>query len=157
MIFPFMDFIDRYSSTLQLLLQRFHLCMGAQPKFSFTRFQGQPELDRCKPKEFQIAMEEAFLAERGFTEKLIADINMAAGNMIAHEFLFRGTQEATASNQDPHCHSPPNRTCCIKVHTHIRLVAYTLCAISLRNLNLLLLWSLNNRVCLLPYGCTLTS
>ncbi|XP_022141146.1 histone-lysine N-methyltransferase ATX4 [Momordica charantia] len=88
MIFPFMDFIDR--------------------------FQGQSELDRCKPNEFQIAMDEAFLAERGFTEKLIADINMAAGNTIADEFLLRGTQEATGSNQDPDCHSPPKRTSCIK-------------------------------------------
>lgn len=72
-------------------------------------------MDRCKPNEFQIAIEEAFLAERGFTEKLIADINMAAGNTIADEFLVRGTQEATGSNQDPDCHSPPKRTSCIRV------------------------------------------
>ena len=72
-------------------------------------------MDRFKPNEFQIAIEEAFLAERGFTEKLIADINMAAGNTIADEFLFRGTQEATGSNQDPDCHSPPKWTSWIKV------------------------------------------
>ena len=46
-----------------------------------------------------MAIEEAFLAERGFTEKLIADINMAAGNVTYDESILRGFQEATVSNQ----------------------------------------------------------
>ncbi|KAH7538215.1 hypothetical protein FEM48_Zijuj03G0175300 [Ziziphus jujuba var. spinosa] len=78
MIFPFMDFVDR--------------------------FQGQSELNDCKPCDFQMAIEEAFLAEQGYTEKLIADINMAAGNPAYDESILRGVQEATGSNQDPDCH-----------------------------------------------------
>ncbi|KAE8662174.1 Histone-lysine N-methyltransferase ATX5 [Hibiscus syriacus] len=63
MIFPFMDFLDR--------------------------FHEQPELHRCKPSDFQLAMEEAFLAEQGFTEKLIQDINIAAGNSSYEESVLR--------------------------------------------------------------------
>ncbi|KAI6697796.1 hypothetical protein NL676_017915 [Syzygium grande] len=73
-IFPFMDFVER--------------------------FQEQPELKDCKPSDFQIAMEEAFLAENGFTEKLTHDINLAAGNTTAADFVYRGIEEATGSNQD---------------------------------------------------------
>ncbi|XP_010049124.1 histone-lysine N-methyltransferase ATX4 isoform X2 [Eucalyptus grandis] len=73
-IFPFMDFVDR--------------------------FQEQPELKDCKPSDFQIAMEEAFLAENGYTEKLTHDINLAAGNTTAADFVYRGIEEATGSNQD---------------------------------------------------------
>ncbi|KAM1126936.1 hypothetical protein ACFX13_042859 [Malus domestica] len=70
-IFPFMDYVDR--------------------------FQEQPELNSCEPCEFQMAIEEAFLVEQGFTEKLIADINMAA---MYDDSLQRGVQEATGSNHD---------------------------------------------------------
>lgn len=38
--------------------------------------------------------------EQGFTEKLLADINMAAGNPVYDESLPRGVQEATGSNLD---------------------------------------------------------
>lgn len=68
------------------------------------RFQGQSVLNDCKPCDFQMAIEEAFLAEQGYTEKLIADINMAAGNPVYDESILRGVQEATGSNQDPDCH-----------------------------------------------------
>ncbi|XP_010537097.1 PREDICTED: histone-lysine N-methyltransferase ATX4-like isoform X2 [Tarenaya hassleriana] len=54
MIFPFVDYVDR--------------------------FQEQSELHGCNPGDFQMALEEAFLAEQGFTEKLMQDINMASGN-----------------------------------------------------------------------------
>ncbi|PON72089.1 43kDa postsynaptic protein [Parasponia andersonii] len=77
-IFPFMDHVDR--------------------------FQGQSELNDCVPCDFQMAIEEAFLAEQGFTEKLIADINMAAGNVTFDVSILRGAQEATGSNQDPDGH-----------------------------------------------------
>ncbi|CAN6569614.1 unnamed protein product [Malus baccata var. baccata] len=70
-IFPFMDYVDR--------------------------FQEQPELNICEPCEFQMAIEEAFLVEQGFTEKLIADINMAA---MYDDSVRRGVQEATGSNHD---------------------------------------------------------
>ncbi|MBA0725888.1 hypothetical protein Golax_001751 [Gossypium laxum] len=74
MIFPFADFLDR--------------------------FHEQPELAGCKPSDFQLAMEEALLAEEGFTEKLMDDINIAAGNPAYDESILRWGQEATGSNQD---------------------------------------------------------
>ncbi|KAJ9139755.1 hypothetical protein P3X46_030459 [Hevea brasiliensis] len=80
MIFPFTDFVDR--------------------------FREQSELMDCKPSDFQMAIEEAFLAEQGFTEKLIQDINLAAGNATYDETVFRWLQEATGSNQDQDCHYP---------------------------------------------------
>ncbi|PRQ60412.1 putative histone-lysine N-methyltransferase transcription regulator PHD family [Rosa chinensis] len=73
-LFPFMDYIDR--------------------------FREQSELGNCKPCDFQMATEEAFLVDQGFTEKLIADINMAAGNPVYDESVLRGVQEATGSNHD---------------------------------------------------------
>ncbi|KAI5561829.1 hypothetical protein BDE02_15G012900 [Populus trichocarpa] len=79
MIFPFMDFLDR--------------------------FQEQSELDDFNG-DFQMAFEEAFLAEQGFTEKLIQDMNTAAGNPIYDESVYRCLQEATGSNQDQDFHSP---------------------------------------------------
>ncbi|KAG6715303.1 histone-lysine N-methyltransferase ATX4-like isoform X2 [Carya illinoinensis] len=86
MIFPFADYVDR--------------------------FQEQSELIGCKPCEFPMAMEEAFLAENGFTEKLIADINIAAGNTICDETIqLRGIQEATGSNQDLDCHNANQASC----------------------------------------------
>ncbi|MBA0629912.1 hypothetical protein Godav_002056 [Gossypium davidsonii] len=74
MIFPFADFLDR--------------------------FHEQPELAGCKPSDFQLAMEEALLAEEGFTEKLMDDINIAAGNPAYDESILRWGQEATGSNLD---------------------------------------------------------
>lgn len=53
-----------------------------------------------------MAIEEAFLAEQGFTEKLIQDINMAAGNPTFDESVYRWLQEATGSNQDQDFQSP---------------------------------------------------
>ncbi|KAK0600093.1 hypothetical protein LWI29_011538 [Acer saccharum] len=74
MIFPFVDYVDR--------------------------FQEQSELSYCKPSDFQMALEEAFLADQGFTEKLIQEINMAAGNPTYDESVLRWVQEATGLNQD---------------------------------------------------------
>ncbi|GMJ06454.1 Arabidopsis TRITHORAX 5, SET domain group 29 [Hibiscus trionum] len=83
MICPFVDFLDR--------------------------FHEQPELHRCNPSGFQLAMEEAFLAEQGFTEKLIQDINIAAGNTTYEESVLRWVQEATGPNQDHDYHLPNQR------------------------------------------------
>lgn len=98
-----MDFVER-----SVLGASFHSDIGSlgegsivlSPKCAFCRFQEQPELKDCKPSDFQIAMEEAFLAENGFTEKLTHDINLAAGNTTAADFVYRGIEEATGSNQD---------------------------------------------------------
>lgn len=57
-------------------------------------------MNDCKPSDFQMALEEAFLADQGFTEKLIQDINMAAGNPTYDESVLKWGQEATGSNQD---------------------------------------------------------
>ncbi|XP_027339578.1 histone-lysine N-methyltransferase ATX5 isoform X2 [Abrus precatorius] len=73
MIFPFMDYVDR--------------------------FQGLSELSDYNPSELQIAVEEAFLAEQGFTEKLIADINTAAGNNGYDDSILKAFQEVSGSNQ----------------------------------------------------------
>lgn len=70
-------------------------------------------MNECKPCDFQIAIEEAFLAEQGFTEKLIADINMAAGNPAYDDSILRGIQEATGSNQDPDCHFLNQASCLV--------------------------------------------
>jgi hypothetical protein len=76
-------------------------------EFSWSRFQEQFELNGSNQCEFQMAIEEALLAENGFTEKLISDINMAAGNTTCEESVqLRLAQEATGSNQDPDCHYP---------------------------------------------------
>ncbi|WKA07632.1 hypothetical protein VitviT2T_025430 [Vitis vinifera] len=76
--------------------------------FSFIdnveRFQGQSDLNDCKPSDFRTAIEEAFLAENGFIEKLTEDINVASGKPNYLEST-RGIQEATGSNQDQECDS----------------------------------------------------
>ncbi|XP_014518598.1 histone-lysine N-methyltransferase ATX5 [Vigna radiata var. radiata] len=72
MIFPFVDYVDR--------------------------FQGQSELSFYNPSDFQMAIEEAFLAERGFTEKLIADINTAATSNGYDDSILKAFQEVTRSN-----------------------------------------------------------
>ncbi|KAH1245539.1 Histone-lysine N-methyltransferase ATX4 [Glycine max] len=73
MIFPFMDYVDR--------------------------FQGQSELSYYTPSDFQMAIEEAFLAERGFTEKLIADINTAASSNGYDDSILKAFQKVSGSNQ----------------------------------------------------------
>ncbi|KAK3006688.1 hypothetical protein RJ639_016956 [Escallonia herrerae] len=47
---------------------------------SVDRFQGQTDLNDSKPSDLRSAIEEAFLAEQGFTEMLMVEINAAAGN-----------------------------------------------------------------------------
>ncbi|CAH2070107.1 unnamed protein product [Thlaspi arvense] len=73
MIFPFVDYVDR--------------------------FQEQSELRGCNPGDFQIALEEALMADQGFTEKLMQDINMAAGNQTFDDSVYRWIQEAAGSSQ----------------------------------------------------------
>lgn len=68
------------------------------------RFQGQSDLNDSKPSDFRTAIEEAFLAENGFIEKLTEDINVVAGKPNYLE-PTRVIQEATGSNQDQECDS----------------------------------------------------
>ncbi|KAG8381151.1 hypothetical protein BUALT_Bualt06G0092600 [Buddleja alternifolia] len=74
MIFPFVDYVDR--------------------------FQGQTALNDSKPCDLRSAIEEAFLAENGFNEMLMVEINAAAGNMDHLRSVTRGVFEASDSNQD---------------------------------------------------------
>ncbi|KAJ8435184.1 hypothetical protein Cgig2_028370 [Carnegiea gigantea] len=62
------------------------------------RFQEQACLDGCVLSNFHKAIEEAFLAENGFTETLMNEISMAAGNSACVDSISRGMQEATGSN-----------------------------------------------------------
>ncbi|KAG9133166.1 hypothetical protein Leryth_023421 [Lithospermum erythrorhizon] len=73
MIYPFIDYVDS--------------------------FQGQTELSDSKPSDLRSAIEEAFLAENGFNELLMVEINVAAGNLDYLQSLMRGTLEASDSNQ----------------------------------------------------------
>ncbi|KAI8030309.1 Histone-lysine N-methyltransferase ATX4 [Camellia lanceoleosa] len=77
MIFPFVEYVDR--------------------------FQGQTDLNDSKPSDLRSAIEEAFLAEHGFTEMLMVEINAAAGNLGYLESIRGGAQEVTGSNQDQEC------------------------------------------------------
>lgn len=53
-----------------------------------------------------MAIEEAFLAEHGFSGAQLAEETSAAAVQRAyHQSLSRGIQEATDSNQDHECHS----------------------------------------------------
>ena len=63
------------------------------------RFQGQSELSSYNPSDFQMAIEEAFLADQGFTERLVADINAAAGNTGFDDTILKALHEVTGSNQ----------------------------------------------------------
>lgn len=54
----------------------------------------------CDPSQFQTAIEEAFLADQGFAEKLIADIYKAAGNTGCSNSILKGFQKVTDSNQN---------------------------------------------------------
>ncbi|KAF8379697.1 hypothetical protein HHK36_029141 [Tetracentron sinense] len=85
MIFPFIDYIDR--------------------------FQGQTQLHKSKPSDFRMAIEEAFLVEHGYTEVLMGEVNAGDGQLTCHESIPRGIQEATDSNQDPECQSQIEASC----------------------------------------------
>ncbi|XP_015577364.2 histone-lysine N-methyltransferase ATX3 [Ricinus communis] len=69
MLFPFAEFMDR--------------------------FQGQTQLYNCKMSDFQMALEEAILAENGFLETRVS-----AAHMALSEANLNGFQEASGSSQD---------------------------------------------------------
>ncbi|XP_063947886.1 histone-lysine N-methyltransferase ATX4 isoform X1 [Daucus carota subsp. sativus] len=85
MIFPFVEHVDR--------------------------FQGQTELNDSKPGDLRSAIEEAFLAEQGFTEMLMVEINAAAGNLDYLEAISRGIKKEITGNRDKKCDSQKQATC----------------------------------------------
>ncbi|CAO2838637.1 unnamed protein product [Amaranthus hypochondriacus] len=70
--------------------------------FSFAdnvdRFQEQACLNGFESWNFHKALEEAFLAENGFMETLVKEINMAARNSYCIDSIPRRTHEANGSN-----------------------------------------------------------
>lgn len=66
----------------------------------FFRFQGQTDLHDSEPSVLRSAIEEAFLAEHGFTEMLMVEINAAAGNLDYLDSIPRGINESRGSNQE---------------------------------------------------------
>lgn len=79
MIFPFIDYVDR--------------------------FQGQTQLHKSKPSDFKMAIEEAFLAEHGLADILINRMSLSALQMDHYTSIPKGVQEATDSNQEQECQS----------------------------------------------------
>ncbi|XP_047329355.1 histone-lysine N-methyltransferase ATX4-like isoform X2 [Impatiens glandulifera] len=73
MIFPFLDYVDR--------------------------FQCQTELNNNKPSDFRYAIDEAFLAEQDFNEMLMVEINAAAGNFDYLNSLRDKIHEPSSSGQ----------------------------------------------------------
>ncbi|KAM0876973.1 hypothetical protein ACQ4PT_035822 [Festuca glaucescens] len=70
-IFPFVDYIDQ--------------------------FQGQTDLSSCKPGDFQRALEEAFLADHGFSEVPMDD--RSAGQPVVCQSFPADLEEVTGSNE----------------------------------------------------------
>ncbi|CAM0881927.1 unnamed protein product [Alopecurus aequalis] len=70
-IFPFVDYIDQ--------------------------FQGQTDLSSCKPGDFQRALEEAFLADQGFSEVPMDD--RSAGQPVVCQSFPDELEEVTGSNE----------------------------------------------------------
>jgi hypothetical protein len=69
---------------------------------SFTRFQGQP-LYKLRPSKFRAAIEEAFLAERGFFDLQIDGV--CSLEKSVNEQSVAGTHEVTGSNTEQECQS----------------------------------------------------
>ncbi|XP_071732230.1 histone-lysine N-methyltransferase ATX4-like [Rutidosis leptorrhynchoides] len=71
--------------------------------FSFVenvdRFQGQTDLHDSEPSVLRSAIEEAFLAEHGFTEMLMVEINAAAGNL---DYLDSITEPQGSNREHEH-------------------------------------------------------
>ncbi|TVU35727.1 hypothetical protein EJB05_17630 [Eragrostis curvula] len=87
MIFPFVDYVDRMTQSMPIKNQLY---------FHF-RFQGQTELSSCIPGDFQRAVEEAFLADQGFSEVLM-DCSTTGQPAVFRSFPAE-LQEVTGSNE----------------------------------------------------------
>lgn len=62
------------------------------------RFQGQTKLHGSKPSDFNMAIEEAILAENGY-----ANSAMKAGQETSPATNYGEAEEATGSNQESEC------------------------------------------------------
>ena len=71
----------------------------SQLPLSSTRFQGQP-LYKARPSKFRAAIEEAFLAERGFFE-----LQSSLEKSVNEHSVPDGTHEVTGSNTEQECQS----------------------------------------------------
>lgn len=71
------------------------------------RFQGQTELNDSKRDDLQSAIQEAFLAEQGFSDMLMVEIFAAAGNLENFEALslIIGNKEITCSDEGHKCNT----------------------------------------------------
>lgn len=63
--------------------------------FLFNRFKGQKQLHKSKPSDFQMAIEEALLAEDGYVDASVGSMLMAL-----READVSGMPDASTSNQD---------------------------------------------------------
>lgn len=81
------------------------LRLNFRQSLTWFRFQGQTELNDSKPGDLRSAIEEAFLAEQGFTEMLMVEINAAAGNLDYLEAISRGIKKEITGNRDKKCDS----------------------------------------------------
>ncbi|XP_073315151.1 histone-lysine N-methyltransferase ATX4-like [Primulina huaijiensis] len=77
MIFPFVDYVDR--------------------------FQGQTDLNDRNPGNLRSAIEEAFLAENGFNEMLTIELNAASGNTDYLRSVTGGVCETSDTNHNQGC------------------------------------------------------
>ena len=79
----------------------------------FTRFQGQA-LYKLRPSKFRAAIEEAFLAERGFFELQIDGV-CSLEKSANEQSVADGTHEVTGSNTEQECQSNSKVTWCVKL------------------------------------------
>ncbi|GJY49039.1 hypothetical protein Tco_0438995 [Tanacetum coccineum] len=64
------------------------------------QFRGQKELNVSEPSVLRSAIEEVFLAEHGFTEMLMVEINAAAGKLDYLDSIPKGLHETRGSNPE---------------------------------------------------------
>lgn len=71
------------------------------------RFQGQTELNDSKRDDLRYAMQEAFLAEEGFSDMLMVEIYAAAGNFENFDALslIMGNEEIRCSDEGHKCNT----------------------------------------------------
>lgn len=76
------------------------LCLLGMMLFCI-RFQEQSELSYCNSSQFQVAIEEAFLADQGFVENLKEDLDAVAGNNgCSNSSILKVFQNVAASNKN---------------------------------------------------------
>lgn len=98
MIYPFAEFLDRcvvayYFRRLYVFL--LNIKYHDQIFSLFIRFKGQKQLHKSKPIDFQMAIEEALLAEDGYVDASVGSMLMAL-----READVSGMPDASTSNQD---------------------------------------------------------